>query len=114
MSPSPLMKPWPGRNDTPQRREDELELVLLELCLVVRASQSHPSLTPRRQYFLQRTVLGVRFLVKLEALSLLFYPFPGGHKLSLLHDLHPCASSTSRHVNCRLCRNLVDCRFFAN
>ena len=66
------MKPWPGRNDTPQRSENELELVLLELCLVVRASPTHPSLIPRRQHFLQRTVLGVRFLVKLEAPSLFY------------------------------------------
>ena len=39
---SPLMKPWPGRNVTPQRSRDELELVPLELCLVVRASPTLP------------------------------------------------------------------------
>ena len=32
----------------------------------------------------------MRFLVKLEALSLLFYPFPGGHKLSLPNDYILC------------------------
>ena len=68
------MKPWPGRNMTPQRSENELELVLLVLCLVVRASPTHTSLIPRCQHFLQRTVLSVRFLVKLEA-PLYFIPF---------------------------------------
>ena len=87
MSPSPLMKPWPGRNDTPQRREGELELVLLELCLVVRASQSHPSLTPRRQYFLSHhfALDGTRCALPREARSFVFilFYFTCGHKMSL-------------------------------
>ena len=43
-----LMAPWPGRNESPRRGEDEFELVLLELSpLVVRASQTDSPLSFR-------------------------------------------------------------------
>ena len=74
--PSLLMKPWPGRNVTPQWSEGELELVppcTLSGCSGIADS---PLLIPRRQHFLAHllpwTVLGVRFFVKLEALPFSF------------------------------------------
>ena len=100
------MKPWPGRNNTPQRSEDEL-------CLVVRASPTHPSLIHRRQHFLQRTVLGVRFLVKLEA-PLYFILFYLRSQDESANVASLCVVSSRALVACRFFCNLVDCRFFAN
>ena len=108
------MKPWPGRNETDrlQRRENELELVLLELCLVVRASRLSPSPIPRRQHFLQRTVLGVRFLVKLEApLYFILFYLRSQDELDNVASL--CVVSPRALVACRRFCSLVVCRFFA-
>ena len=49
---SPLMTPWPGRNESPQRRLGELELVHLELCRLFGHRKLIPSLIPRCQHFL--------------------------------------------------------------
>jgi hypothetical protein len=110
MSPSPLMKPWPGRNDTPQRREGELELVLLELCLVVRASQSHPSLTPRRQYFLSHhfALDGTRCALPREARSFVFtfLSFSLRSQAELANDYILVRRPPRAYVACRLCCNL--------
>ena len=92
--PSPLMKPWPGRNVTPQRSRDELKLVPLELCwLFGPGIADSPSLIPRRLHFLSHlllwTVLGVRFLVKLEAHSFSFRSFPTVTNRIILMQLMP-------------------------
>jgi hypothetical protein len=65
---------------TPQRSRNELELVPLELCwLFGHRRLSLPDPSPSALIFLSHlllwTVLGVRFLVKLEALSFSFRSF---------------------------------------
>ena len=66
----------------------------------------------RRQHFLQRTVLGVRFLVKLEA-PLYFILFYLRSQDELANVASLCVVSPRASVACRLFCNLVDCRSFA-
>ena len=60
---SPLMTPWPGRNESPRRGEDELELVLPELCWL----------------------FGLRRLLP-PSPSLLTFPAKDGVERALLHE----------------------------
>ena len=67
---SPLMKPWPDTNDTPQRSENELELILLELCLVVWASPTLSFPDPSPSAFPAKD--GARCALPCEAWSSVF------------------------------------------
>ena len=82
------MKPWPGRNVTPQWSEGELELFPPRTLSGCSGIADSPFLIPRRQHFLAHllpwTVLGVRLFVKLEALSFSF------RSLTLLEHNHEC------------------------
>ena len=101
------MKSWPDRNACLQWSENELDLV--SPCTLFRLfghRRPSTSLTPRRQHCLKRTVLGVRFSVKLKR-SLLPSYFLCGHKLSR-PLLHPCASS--HPVPCHLQASLQSSR----
>ena len=74
------MKPWPGRNVTPQWSEGELELFPPRTLSGCSGIADSLLLIPHRQHFLAHllpwTVLGVRLFVKLEALSFSFRSFP--------------------------------------
>ena len=88
--PSPLMKTWPVRNESPLRS------VMSALCthlpraqLVVRASLTDPSLSFCSKHILKRMVLSVRLFVQADLADL--YTDSDRMKGHVNQRLHPCA-----------------------